>query len=173
MSSIYSNYLKVDSDQAFLSGNISAICDYTISEILPRYWAVETDVFKSTTSDLCDNIKSRLKQYLSETSDDGDIKKIDGLNFELQEIKESFSEYFKHLVDSYKTSHHTKEKQKIDTFLSDVRFQLGEYIRMYKIENPFQQKVSILSKFYTYIVFEVVFIEYKNYMVMIVFGSDE
>lgn len=38
--------------------------------------------------------------------------------------------------------------------------------------NPFKG-VSVLSEFYTYIIFEVVFIEYEEYMVMIVFGSDE
>ena len=173
MSAFYSSYSKVDSDEAFLAGNVSAVCDYTLVEILPRYWAVETDVFKSNKANICENIKTRLKQYLPEDFDDTVLKKIDGMGFELQEINGAFSEYFKNLVDSYKTKHNLCEKQKIDDFFSTVKFQLGEYIKIYKMINPVKGVVSVLSEFYTYIIFEVFFVEYKNYMVMIVFGSDE
>lgn len=61
MSAYYSSYSKVDSDEAFLASNVSAVCDNTLSEVLPRYWAVETDVFKSSASNICENLRDRLK----------------------------------------------------------------------------------------------------------------
>jgi hypothetical protein len=47
-------------------------------------------------------------------------------------------------------------------------------IRLYKIEGELNERITrVISEFYTYLVFDLVFWEYEEYMVMIVFGSDE
>lgn len=180
MSAFYDSYEHVESKEAFLSGYIGAICDDTLAFVLPRFSAIESDVFRAEPSNICEKVKTRLKQYLAAScSNDYSDEKIDRLNFELQEINESFSEYFKGRIDPYivanRDSHNPQEKQLIDRFFADVKFQLGDCKKLYRIKTDsiYPRNFEILSEFYTYIVFEVIFIEYENYMVMIVFGSDE
>lgn len=66
------------------------------------------------------------------------------------------------------------KKEMIDEFMRGVRFQLGELKNIYKIEGELNERITrVISEFYTYLVFDLVFFEYEEYMVMIVFGSDE
>ncbi len=51
------------------------LCDY-LSKIVPRYWAVEADVFKSDINNIVSNIKKRLYAYNDDLSDSQHIEKI-------------------------------------------------------------------------------------------------
>ena len=67
-----------------------------------------------------------------------------------------------------------REKSNKSLILRGVRFQLGELKNIYKIEGELNERITrVISEFYTYLVFDLVFFEYEEYMVMIVFGSDE
>lgn len=78
------------------------------------------------------------------------------------------------LFDRYKGNHVPNEYELINSFLADVRYQLGDVRGIYSIEGTLTDRVSeVLGGFYTYVVFEVLFIEYDGYIVMLVFGSDE
>ncbi len=52
-------YKNIDGDEAFLSGVVSTLSDETISKIVPRYRAVEADVFKSDIN----NIVCRMERW--------------------------------------------------------------------------------------------------------------
>lgn len=40
---------------------------------MPKYWALEADVFEAGTSDLCGCIRKRFKDYLSDPDADGNM----------------------------------------------------------------------------------------------------
>ena len=47
MSGHYSYYHNIDGRSAYLSGNIGALSDTYLTRLLPKYWAVEADVFEA------------------------------------------------------------------------------------------------------------------------------
>ena len=161
MSAHYSNYSDIDGNTAVLAGAVSAYADAYLCGILPKYWA------------LCDIIRKRLRDYLSEDNADI-ISKIDKLDFRLQRLSEGLPRIVQELFDRYKEKHVPNESEVINSFLEDIRYQLGDAKGIYSIEDTLNEQItSVLSEFYTYIVFTVLFIEYDGYIVMLVFGSDE
>ena len=173
MSAHYSNYSDIDGNTAFLAGAVSAYADAYLCGILPKYWALEADVFDADLSNLCDIIRKRLRDYLSEDNADI-ISKIDKLDFRLQRLSEGLPRIVQELFDRYKEKHVPNESEVINSFLEDIRYQLGDAKGIYSIEDTLNEQItSVLSEFYTYIVFTVLFIEYDGYIVMLVFGSDE
>ena len=60
MSAIYNEFKNMDSETAFLVGGVSTLSDQTLCRIIPRYWAVEADVFKTDMEHLLTTVKSRL-----------------------------------------------------------------------------------------------------------------
>lgn len=172
MSAHYGYYSKIDGNSAFLSGNVSAFADAYLCDILPKYWALEADVFEADISNLCDNIRKRLYDYLS---DDGDVvRKIDALDFDLRSLSGELPQIIHELFDRYKEKHVQDEVDKINQFVSDIKYQLGDIKGIYSIRDTLNESItSALCEFYTYIVFEVIFIKYDGYFVMLVFGSDE
>jgi hypothetical protein len=171
MSAIYDMYKNIDGDEAFLSGVVSTLSDETLNKIIPKYWAVQADVFKSDINNIVSNIKKRLYAYNNSLSDS---QNIDYLNFEIEKCDNDF-EYIVHsLFDLYKGNHSSNESEYIKEFLQNLKSKLGEIKAIYKIKTPFdEKKTQCICDFYTYIVFEVLFIEYSDYIVMVVLGSDE
>lgn len=173
MSAHYSDYSNIDGRTAFLAGAVSAFADAYLCGILPKYWALEADVFDADTSDLCDRIRKRLRDYLPEDNADI-IRKIDKLDFGLQQLPGELPQIVHDLFDRYKEKHVPNECELINSFLADIRYQLGDVKGIYTIEGQLNERITApLSGFYTYIVFTVLFIEYDGYVVMLVFGSDE
>lgn len=173
MSAHYGYYAKVDGHSAFLSGNISALADAYLCDILPKYWDLEADVFEADIPNLCGSIRKRLHDYLIDNADDV-VRKIDTLDFDLQPLSGELSQIIHDLFDKYKEKHVQDEAGKINQFISDIKYQLGDIKGIYSIRGSLNERItSALSEFYTYIVCEVLFIEYDGYFVMLVFGSDE
>ncbi len=173
MSAHYSYYSKIDGNCAFLSGSVSAFADAYLCEILPKYWALEADVFETDTSDLCDSIRKKLLNYMLKDNDDV-VEKIGKLEFELQPESNELPQLIHNLFARYKGKSVPNEIDMINRFVSNVRFQLGNIKDIYSIKGGLNELITdALSEFYTYVVFQVYFIEYEGYIVMLVFGSDE
>lgn len=173
MSAHYGDYSDIDGKTAFLAGAVSAFSDAYLCEILPKYWALETDVFNAEISNLCDSIRKRLRDYLLEDNADI-IRKIDGLDFGVEQLSGELPQIVHELFDRYKEKHAPNESELINRFLADIRYQLGNAKGIYSIEGALNERITAaLNEFYTYIVFAVLFIEYDGYVVMLVFGSDE
>ena len=174
MSSHFSYYGKIDGRQAFLSGNISALSDECLCNIIPKYWAVEADVFKAGNNDICDSMRQCFVNLLG---DDGDKKILDSIakfSFDLKKEEKDVYGVIYDVFNRTQEKHLANEKEMIDEFMRGVRFQLGELKNIYKIQGELNERITrVISEFYTYLVFDLVFLEYEEYMVMIVFGSDE
>ena len=173
MSAQYGCYSNIDGNTAYLAGAVSAFADAYLCQILPKYWALEADVFNADISNLCDSIRKRLRDYLSDNNAKI-ISKIDKLDFGLQQLSGDLPQIVHDLFERYKEKHVPNERELINSFLKNVRYQLGDVKGVYSIEGPLNEVITApLSEFYTYIVFKVFFIEYDGYIVMLVFGSDE
>ena len=173
MSAHYGYYSKIDGTCAFLSGSISAFADAYLCEVLPKYWTIEADVFEADTSNLCGSIRKKLHDYLLDNDVDV-VKKIDNLEFELQPESGELPQLIHNLFIKYKERTVPDECDMVNSFISDVRYQLGDIKGIYSIKDVINEHITdALSEFYTYIVFEVLFIEYDGYIVMLVFGSGE
>lgn len=172
MSSLYNYYSKVTGESAFLSGVISTLCDEKLIGICPRYWTVEADIFKANKNNICNTIKQRLYEYLQ---DDEKVKEhIERLDFELQPVHGTPYENFHFIIDTIKERHHPDEKRLVDEFFEGIEFQLGKMQTVYKLSEKINKgNIAAISDFYIYTVFEILFVEYKDFMVMIVFGTDE
>lgn len=171
--SLYYYYSKVGGEDAFLAGTVSSLCDEKLSMICPRYWAVDADIFRTDKNNFCAALKKRLYEYLLE-DDEKVIKHIDRLDFELVAIPGSSYENLKEIIDTAKEKHHPKEKMLVDEFCSGVEYQIGKELAVYKVKGGLNESnTAAISDFYTYIVFDILFVEYKEFMVMIVLGSDE
>ena len=173
MSADYCNYSNIDGNTAYLAGAVSAFADAYLCEILPKYWALEADVFNADISNLCDSIRKRLRDYLSDNNAKI-ISKIDKLDFGLQQLSGDLPQIVHDLFERYKEKHVPNECELINRFLADIRYQLGDVKSIYSIDGSLNERITApFSEFYTYIVFTVLFIEYDGYIVMLVFGSDE
>lgn len=173
MSAYYGDYSNIEGNTAFLAGAVSAFADAYLYEILPKYWALETDVFNADKSSLCGSIRKRLHDYLMKDNADI-IRRIDNLEFGLKQLSGELPQIVHELFDRYKEKHVPNESELINSFLADIRYQLGDIKGIYSIEGTLNEGITApLNEFYTYIVFTVLFIEYDGYIVMLVFGSDE
>ena len=173
MSALYEIYGAVPGTDAFLSGTVSTLSDVYLTEIIPQYWAVEADVFEANKTVLCEKLRKRLHEYLQvQTSDDKTVEHVNRLDFELELVDGDLFSAIKAIINEpcFQIS---EAKKNIDNFLESVRFYLGESHNIYRIKRLNECNSAALSDFYTYIVFDVVFIEYECHMLMIVFGSDE
>jgi len=169
MSAIYNYFENIDGKTAFLAGVVSTIADQTLCEIIPKYWAVETDVFETDIENLVASVKERMCKYNSDGTE-----LIDTLQFDTEECTTDFKQIVHALFDSYKESHSNKESEYLKKFLEGIHFQIGDIKAIYRIKKPLGAKCErCFSDYYTYIVFDIFFIQYSDYMVMIVFGSDE
>ncbi len=175
MSALYEAYRDVPSIEAFLSGCISTLSDEYLTEIVPRYWAVEADVFEANKDNLCEKIRKRMHEYMcSQVLDDKTIAHIDRLDFEIESVKGMLIDVLKDAIRDPDHRLNSMEEKNIDSFIESVRFRLGDSKNIYRIKGQLNERfTAAFSDFYTYIVFDIVFVEYDNYMLMVVFGSDE
>lgn len=172
--SAYDYYNTVPGPEAYLSGTISALSYAYLSKIIPQFWAVEADVFKANKSNICESIRIRLHEYLdNQIFDIKTVTRVYKLNFDLELIEGDLSTIIQKII--YEPGHQVPNVNNyIDDFFKSVRFYLGEKSNIYRIKGELNEDITdVLSDFYTYVVFDVLFIEYKNHMLMIVFGSDE
>ena len=58
-------FSHLDGDTAYLAGAIPQCAFHHLSDILPRYWALEADVFKTDISGINDAINKRIGEYLA------------------------------------------------------------------------------------------------------------
>ena len=99
---------------------------------------------------------------------------IDTLHFEIEECTVDFEHLVHSLFDSYKEKHSNEESEYIKYFLGGLHIQVGDIKAIYRLKKPLNEKCErCFAEFYTYIVFDVFFVQYSGYIVMVVFGSDE
>ena len=148
---------------------VSTLSDQLLCKIVPKYWAVEADVFETDIENLVSSVKERMRKYDARGSE-----LIDNLKFEIEESTTDFEQLVHSLFSSYKEKHSNEESECIKCFLGGIRFQLGDIKGIFRLKKPLYEKCErCFSEFYTYIIYDIFFIQYSDFIVMVVFGSDE
>ena len=170
MASDLNFYDRFDGSEAFLMGNVRGLGDGFLSSVLPKFWAAYTDVFKAGPSDVCEKIKERMLSLLKD-GDDKLVKDIDSMSFELKKTDDDLVAVTAKISGKDLSS---SDIEMLSSFSRFLRIQLGEIKGIYTLSDKLTESTSnAMSAFYTYVVFDIVFIEFEGYMVMVVFGSDE
>ena len=66
------------------------------------------------------------------------------------------------------------EQKIVEEFLRHVRFQIGSVKQLYRIKGGLREDITrVIGEFYTYVVFDILFLEFNEHLLMIVLGSDE
>ena len=172
MSNYYGYFEDINGKTACLAGVVSTLSDETLNKIIPRFWAVQADVFETDKEGLVSSIKKRLSIYNRDSKEEYEL--LDDFNFEIEECESDFGEILNSLFTSYKAEHSDEEKEYTDEFLKELHFHLGDIESIYRLKKPLGDKSErCFSSAYTYVVFDIIFIQYSGYMVMVVLGSDE
>lgn len=163
-------YRDFNGDEAFLIGNVSGLSDGMLSSILPKYGAVYTDVFKADPSDICEKVKERMRLFL-QAQDDACAHAVDNMSFELTKTEDDLMQAIAKALGKELSSSDSETIGSLSRFL---RIRLGDIKGIYKISGELSENVTdAISAFYAYVVFDIIFIEFEGYLVMLVFGSDE
>ena len=174
MSGHYSYYHNTDGKSAYLSGNIGALSDVYLTKLLPKYWAVEADVFEADPSNICLKIRERLCNLLVDSQNIEAREKIEALEFELALVQGDLQTAFREVFGSLCQISAEDEQKIVEDFLRHVRYQIGSTKQLYRIKGGLREDITqVIGEFYTYVVFDVLFLEFHEHMLMIVLGSDE
>lgn len=172
MSALYEYYSKVDGESAFLIGVVSTLSDEKLNVICPPHYAIETDVFKAKEKTICKVLKQRLYDYANH--DEQTINHINRLEFELKLIQSSPYEFLHTMIGRYGKQLNSDEKMSVDEFFQEIKFQIGDIKALYNINGGLNEQIkNAISDFYLFIVLDILFVQYKDYIVMLIFGSDE
>ena len=170
-------------------------------KVCPEYTAIYIDTFfidNDKNNDLNEIIKKKLLQYYesssSEKKDDNIRKKLEKLNIVFKknrkyeklikqnETKTSYdriSEFIKlqteftveEIIENLENKADKKEQYwNVRRFFYQITHWFGEPVNFYVAIKKYE---AILSEFYAYNVFSAGIIWYKEYLLMIVYGSDE
>ena len=100
-----------------------------------------------------------------------DVHAVDRMSFELTRTEDDLMQAIAKALGKELSSSDSETIGSLSRFL---RIRLGDIKGIYKISGELSEKVTdAINAFYAYVVFDILFIEFEGYMVMIVFGSDE
>ena len=157
-------------------------------KVCPEYTAIYIDTFfidNDKNNDLNEIIKKKLLQYYesssSEKKNDNIRKKLEKL-IKQNETKAGYdriSEFIKlqteftveEIIENLENKADKKEQYwNVRRFFNQITHWFGEPVNFYVAIKKYE---AILSEFYAYNVFLAGIIRYKEYLLMIVYGSDE
>ena len=174
MSGHYSYYHNIDGRSAYLSGNIGALSDTDLTRLLPKYWTVEADVFEAGPGDICIRMRERLCSLLADSQNIKKRDEIEALEFELEPVQGDLQSAFREVFGSLSKMPAEDEQKIVEEFLRHVRFQIGSVKQLYRIKGGLREDITrVIGEFYTYVVFDILFLEFNEHLLMIVLGSDE
>ncbi|ERK47882.1 hypothetical protein [Leptotrichia sp. oral taxon 879] len=185
--------------EGFIEG--VSMCWNNGMKVCSEYTAIYIDTFfidNDKNNDLNEIIKKKLLQYYesssSEKQDDNIRKKLEKLNIVFKknrkyeklikqnEIKTGYdriSEFIKlqteftveEIIENLENKADKKEQYwNVRCFFNQITHWFGEPVNFYVAIKKYE---AILSEFYAYNVFSAGIIRYKEYLLMIVYGSDE
>lgn len=166
-------------ETAFLAGVADTLSDDVLCRVCPLHSTVEVDVFylgENNEIDFNSAIKKRLNKYLP-SIENGDSKlktKVDSLDIQF-EVADGYKNFQtpRFIMDLFQMmpeySHAQEQHNAYCKFSDAIEVYLGKPLRFFKAHKDY----SVLSEFYLYICYSVVFIEYNEYLLMIMAGSSE
>ncbi len=172
MSKEYWGFENEDGSTAFLAGvvdvlsdNLSLTCDYAVTLDADIFYVKDNDV-----SLLNDAVKKRLHYYNKRYGLKISEKKIDTIDFKLEKENCKVNDYFKKVMSH--NSSNSQMSEKVDEFLQDLEWYLQKPLTIYSpMRND--KNIDVLGHIYLYMAWSYFFIEYDDYMVLVIFGTVE
>ena len=172
MSKEYWGFENEDGSTAFLAGvvdvlsdNLSLACDYAVTLDADIFYVKEHDI-----SLLNDSVKKRLHYYNKRYGLKIPKKKIDLIDFKLEKENCKIDDYLKKVMSKYSSNPQMPEK--VDEFLQELNWHIQKPLGIYSpMRND--KNVYILGNIYLYMAWDYFFIEYDDYMVLVIFGTVE
>lgn len=192
----YCAFRNTDGETAFLAGAVDALCGIFLARSCPKYCAIETDVFALPDDlDFSEMLRAGISRYVPLTREpEKHAERLKNAEFTFSEINESPAAVIEDVYTRYSENSDNSNKRgdtdvakpatksptgcrrpkagggNIGDFFAEVEYHLGKPKRLFKVES------GIWTDYYTYytgIIIETFLVEYENYAVLIVFGSDE
>lgn len=173
MSNEYYAFRNVDGETAFLAGAVDALCGIFLARSCPKYYAIETDVFALPDDlDFSEMLRNGIGRYVPLTREpEKHAERLKNAEFTFSEINKSPAAVIVEIFTKYGENQNNCGSN-IREFFVEVEYHLEKPKKLFKVE----EKSGLWTDYYTYytgIVIETFLVEYENYAVLIVFGSDE
>lgn len=162
---------------AYLAGAVRVLTDnldVALYEAGVKYEALASDVFciggfdEATIKTL---VKERIMNLIEENVDDKLDAELGRMKIENTHMymQETIFGYYKDRLDCDKD----KIKTEIDKYSKNVEYYLGKPINVYEADKETLDMCGLVSNTYLGILFNLVFVEYEQHMLMFVHGSCE
>lgn len=167
----YWAFRNTDGETAFLAGTVDALCGIFLLRSCPKHYVVETDVF-ALRDDYSEMLRNGMSRYVPLTREpEKHAERLKNAEFTFSEINESPAAVIEEIFKKYGANKNNYGSN-IREFFAEVEYHLEKPKKLFKVE----EKSGIWTDYYTYytgIIIETFLVEYENYAVLIVFGSNE
>ena len=163
----------------FLAEKTAELLEEHLLPVCPEMCSIASDIFfigEKNELPVADMIKERLQVYLDNDEDKDDatraadealIKRLD-LSME-RDPQPDFAGALSRFFDSLGA----EAEHGIAAYIQAAQQELGAPRASYRIKDDEHSNFRDLIGYYTYSIFDISFVEFEGYMLMLVFGSDE
>lgn len=140
---------------------------------------IKEDINQKNEISISEIIKKRLMDNWIDFFQQNDNKEelIDKINIELEERSQPMQQAIYNIYSNRKKEEKEKLIPIIEEYCREVQYYLGSPKRVYQIikkENDSTFNINgAISKCYMYIIFDIIFIEFNSYILMIIRGTNE
>ena len=164
----------------FLAEKTAELFEEHLFPVCPPMCALATDIFfigEKNELPVADMIKERLQVYLDNDEDKDDasraadealIKRLD-----LSMERDPAPDFAGAIARFYYEGLNPGAQAGIAAYTQAIEAELGPPRASYRIKDHDQSNFRDLIGYYTYSIFDISFVEFEGYMLMLVFGSDE
>lgn len=164
----------------FLAEKTAELFEEHLFPVCPPMCALATDIFfigERNELPVADMIKERLQLYLDndEDKDEASRKADEALiaRLDLRMERDPSPDFAGAVSRFYYEGVSAEAQQGITAYIRAVERELGAPKASYRIKDDDHSNFRDLVGYYTYAIFDISFIEFEGYMLMLVFGSDE
>ena len=167
-------FVEERAETAYLAGAVDVLSDRL--EMCCEYGnALDADVFYVKDNDLSvldDAVKKRLHSYKDKWGLRIPESRIDSICFDLKKVRSSD---VKSVLCGALENYCVKEKlsNEADEFLSSLRWYLQEPLGIYVPAHLPDRNIDVLGDIYLYTAWDYFFIDYYDYLVLIIIGTVE
>lgn len=173
MSKDYSCFESESGKTSFLAGVIDVLSD-NLSIHCNDFNTMDADIFYIPNQDISllnDVVKKRVRSYYSLLGGLNKPDTIEKLDFRLTKVDSDPAKYIMKNVSEFQKN--STAKQAVDNFLFELDWHLQKPICIYEPIRTPDKNINILGRAYGLIAWRYFFVAYEEYMVLLIFGTDE
>ena len=174
MSTDIYTFKNMSGEDAFITGVTEVLCEEKITKHIKGNYTVVADIIHMNTNDIEDFSKA-LKNKLSLYAENESMiknKEIQNISLALEEIKgttqiDATNEFIGNFIET------TKLKEQVKDFYFCLEWYIGKPIGIWKICQNGSKLGEVFTSCYLYIIVDILLIQYDDYMLMLILGTDD